>query len=265
MRTCSRSGSAFRRWCSCRRSCRASTSRRSRSHAPRLRKSVTPSPGGGVTPAIASHTTPPAAASLRRCPPPGPGSSIRWPARADGSSSCGASTAERVSLPRAGERRAASRGRTASIRRHWLRSPPSTSLPATRRSSRPPCTIGSPRQARAGLDGGEFVVIPDDQPRGADVEELRRLLAVHDVRVYASRAMNADVVPLGQGESAFIRHALLAERSKLNDLPSALGVRILRGKDLDAASQAKWRQAVLEPRPSSGAADRLAGEADRAP
>ena len=108
---------------------------------------------------------------------------------------------------------------------------------------------------RAGLDGGEFVVIPEDQPRGADVEELRRLLAVHDVRVYASRAMKADVVPLGQGESAFIRHALLAERSKLNDLPSALGVRILRGKDLDAAAQAKWRQAVLEPRPSSGAAD----------
>ena len=46
--------------------------------------------------------------------------------------------------------------------------------------------------------------------------------------------MKADVVPFGQGETAFVRHALLAERSELNDLPTALGVSIVHSADLDA-------------------------------
>ena len=102
------------------------------------------------------------------------------------------------------------------------------------------------RQARASLEKGEFLVIPHAQPRGADLAELRRLLAVHAVNVFTAAPLQADVVPFGQAEEAFVRHALLAERSKLNDLPSALGVGVMRTGDLDAVTLGRFRTAPLQ-------------------
>ena len=108
------------------------------------------------------------------------------------------------------------------------------------------------RQARTSLEKGEFLVIPHAQPRGADLAELRRLLAVHTVDVFTAASLQADVVPFGQGETALVRHALLAERSELNDLPTALGVSIVRSADLDAASIARFRTAALQLRRADG-------------
>jgi hypothetical protein len=91
-----------------------------------------------------------------------------------------------------------------------------------------------------------FVAIPHAQPAGADRQELIRLLREHDVLVYRASGQMFDVIPLDQPEGDFVRHAVLAERSKLNDLPSALGVTIVRSDAMDAAARARLVDAALE-------------------
>jgi hypothetical protein len=100
--------------------------------------------------------------------------------------------------------------------------------------------------------GREFLAIPDDQPIGADRRELRRLLLAHGVRVYRAAEAPYDLVPLGQPAAPLVRHALLAERSKLNDLPAALGVRILRSSDLPSAERERLLERQLEPLVEAG-------------
>ncbi len=102
------------------------------------------------------------------------------------------------------------------------------------------------RRSGAAASSTEFVAIPHAQRAGADRDELIRLLRAHDVLVYRAQDVPYDVVPLDQAEGPFIRHAVLAERSKLNDLPSALGVQISRSEDLDPAIRGRLRQAALE-------------------
>ncbi|MFN8062952.1 MAG: hypothetical protein U0Q12_27620, partial [Vicinamibacterales bacterium] len=95
------------------------------------------------------------------------------------------------------------------------------------------------RRLKATTDAANeaFLAIPHEQRPGADRAELRRLLRAHDVLVYetsvgSSPSSGFDIVPLGQPEQPFIRHALLSERSKLNDLPAALGVRAIESSNL---------------------------------
>lgn len=97
----------------------------------------------------------------------------------------------------------------------------------------------------AGLRTGEFVALPRDQPAGAHAGELHRVLRAHDVVVFEAAGERVDVIPLAQPEAPFIRHAILAERSKLNDLPAALGVRIVRSRDLPTADRDRLRRAAV--------------------
>lgn len=99
----------------------------------------------------------------------------------------------------------------------------------------------------AGLRTGAFVALPRDQPAGAHTGELHRLLRAHDVLVFEAAGERFDVIPLAQPEAPFIRHAILAERSKLNDLPAALGVRIVRSSDMPTADRERLRTAALRP------------------
>jgi hypothetical protein len=89
----------------------------------------------------------------------------------------------------------------------------------------------------ASSGGNDFLAIAHTQQPGADRPELVRLLREHDVLVYRAANQPYDVVPLAQPEARFVRHALLAERSKLNDLPAALGVRMQRSSELPQATK----------------------------
>ncbi|HTK29870.1 MAG TPA: M14 family zinc carboxypeptidase [Vicinamibacterales bacterium] len=106
-------------------------------------------------------------------------------------------------------------------------------------------TIRARRSAVAG-DPSAFVAIPHAQPPGADRTELLRLLRAHDVLVYRAGGLPYDVIPLAQPEAPFVRHAVLAERSKLNDLPAALGVAIVRGDALDSDTRRQVTTAPLD-------------------
>jgi hypothetical protein len=90
------------------------------------------------------------------------------------------------------------------------------------------------RQITAG-DTTSFIVVPHQQAPGADRSEFVRLLREHDVAIYQVRGQPYDVIPIDQPEAAFVRHAVLAERSKLNDLTSAFGIRVQRSGDLPPA------------------------------
>jgi zinc carboxypeptidase len=104
------------------------------------------------------------------------------------------------------------------------------------------------RRLEASKSGpNQFVAIPHAQPDGADLGELRRLLRAHDVLEYETVGAPYDVIPLGQPEAAFIRHAVLGERSKLNDLPAALGIRIIRSGDLGDAERRTLMARRLQP------------------
>ena len=102
-------------------------------------------------------------------------------------------------------------------------------------------------RARRSVSRGQmpFVPVAHAQPAGADRVELVRLLREHDVLVYRAAGQPFDVIPLEQPEAAFLRHALLAERSKLNDLPAALGVTIVRPDAMDAALRNRLSTAAL--------------------
>ncbi len=106
-------------------------------------------------------------------------------------------------------------------------------------------TIYGNRAAAAPSDGNDFVAIAHAQQPGADRAELVRLLREHDVLVYRAANQPYDVVPLAQPEAPFIRHALLAERSKLNDLPAALGVRVQRSSELPRSTKDALSTAAL--------------------
>jgi hypothetical protein len=56
---------------------------------------------------------------------------------------------------------------------------------------------------------GEFLLIPREQPAGADPGELHRLLRAHEVLVYEAAGEPFDLIPLAQTEAPFIRHAVL--------------------------------------------------------
>jgi len=101
------------------------------------------------------------------------------------------------------------------------------------------------RAAAASSDENAFIAIAHTQQAGADRAELVRLLREHDVLVYRAANQPYDVVPLAQAEAPFVRHALLAERSKLNDLPAALGVRIERSSELPGATRGALSTAAL--------------------
>ena len=108
-------------------------------------------------------------------------------------------------------------------------------------------TVRARRSVSAKPGQTAFVAIPHAQPAGADRAELVRLLREHDVLVYRAKTTPPyDVVPLEQSEAPFIRHAVLAERSKLNDLPSALGVHIVRPERLDPKTRDLLMNAPLE-------------------
>jgi hypothetical protein len=101
------------------------------------------------------------------------------------------------------------------------------------------------RAAAASSGVSDFIVIAHTQQPGADRAELLRLLREHDVLVYRAANQPYDVVPLAQPEAPFVRHALLAERSKLNDLPAALGVGVQRSSELAAATKDALSTAAL--------------------
>jgi hypothetical protein len=101
------------------------------------------------------------------------------------------------------------------------------------------------RAAAASSGGHDFIAIAHAQQPGADRAELLRLLREHDVLVYRAANQSYDVVPFAQPEAPFVRHALLAERSKLNDLPAALGVQIRRSSELPRGTKDALSTAAL--------------------
>lgn len=101
-------------------------------------------------------------------------------------------------------------------------------------------------EAAKATDTHPFVAIPHDQPAGSDRAELLRLLRQHDVLVYRAGTEPYDVVPLEQPERAFIEHALLATRSKLNDLGAALGVTITPSSALAGPVRTRLSAAPLQ-------------------
>lgn len=107
--------------------------------------------------------------------------------------------------------------------------------------------------ARAG--GDRFVVVPEaGQPRDA-LERLLELLRLHHVDVVGvSSPRRALLVPLRQDEAQLAFHLLLGERSRLNELGPALGVRVIRSEALPEAEREAFRHAAreaqaLSPRP----------------
>ncbi len=100
--------------------------------------------------------------------------------------------------------------------------------------------------ARAGAD--RFVVVPESgQPRDG-LEQLLGLLRLHGVGVVGvSSPWRALLVPLRQDEAQMARHLLLGERSKLNELPPALGLRVVRSEALSEAEREAFRHAPAEP------------------
>lgn len=91
-----------------------------------------------------------------------------------------------------------------------------------------------------------FIAVPHAQPAGADRAELVRLLREHDVLIYRAAGQPYDVIPLEQPEAPFIRHTILAERSKLNDFTSALGVTTVRSSALQPAARRRLSAASLD-------------------
>jgi hypothetical protein len=84
-----------------------------------------------------------------------------------------------------------------------------------------------------------FLVVPHAQPVGADRMEFIRLLREHDVLVYRVNGEPVDLIPLDQPEAPFVRHAVVAERSKLNDLSSAMGVTVVLSDSLAATDRVR--------------------------
>lgn len=103
-------------------------------------------------------------------------------------------------------------------------------------------------RARRVVNHGDrtFIAVPHAQLPGADRFELLRLLRVHGVLVYRAAGHPFDVIPLGQPDADFVRHAVLAERSKLNDLASAFGVTVVPSSRLDAATRDALSSANLD-------------------
>jgi len=109
-------------------------------------------------------------------------------------------------------------------------------------------TIHERRLAEAREGGGLFVVIPEgDQPLDG-LEELLELLKLHRVAAFrVGTPYPAFVVPLSQDESRMARHLLLGERSKLNEAPPALGVRVVSSESLSDSERRAFREARREP------------------
>ena len=128
-------------------------------------------------------------------------------------------------------------------------------------------TVYAGRAAAVSSDASSFIAIAHTQQPGADRAELVRLLREHDVLVYRAANQPYDIVPLAQPEAPFVRHALLAERSKLNDLPAALGVRIQRSSELPPATKDALSMAALTlyERPPQTWPKSPAGRTDRRP
>ena len=104
------------------------------------------------------------------------------------------------------------------------------------------------RLAEANAAGDSFVVIPEDgQPHDA-LAALLDLLELHSVTV--NRVLTpspAFVVPLAQPESRIARHLLLGERSKLNEAPPALGLRIVSSDSLSDGDRRLFAAADFQP------------------
>jgi hypothetical protein len=64
--------------------------------------------------------------------------------------------------------------------------------------------------------------------------------------VYRASGRPYDVVPLAQPERRFVEHALLARRSRLNDLGAALGVEIIPSAALPSGERTQLANAPLE-------------------
>jgi hypothetical protein len=108
--------------------------------------------------------------------------------------------------------------------------------------------ISDRRIAEVKEAGQRFLVIPEkDQPHDG-LAELLDLLELHRVSVYRVDApYPAFVVPLAQAESRTVRHLLLAERSRLNQTPPALGVRVVASESLSDSDRRAFEQARLQP------------------
>jgi hypothetical protein len=96
--------------------------------------------------------------------------------------------------------------------------------------------------------GDRFVVIPEAGQPFDGLDVLLDLLRLHRIGVHRVQTpYPAFVVPLAQPESRMARHLLLGERSPLNELPPALGVRIVSSDGLPAHEASQFRSAAAGP------------------
>lgn len=105
------------------------------------------------------------------------------------------------------------------------------------------------RRVSETIEGRErFVVIPQEgQPRDG-LDELLRVLRIHHAAVFqVAQPYSAFVIPLAQPEGRLVRHLILGERSKLNELPPALGVRIVPSETLSESDRQAFLDADLAP------------------
>jgi Zinc carboxypeptidase len=96
--------------------------------------------------------------------------------------------------------------------------------------------------------GDRFVVVPEaGQPRDG-LSALLDVLRLHRVSVFRTTApYPALVVPLAQDEAGMARHLLAPVRSRLNELPPALGLEVRRSEELPEGERAAFRAAPLGP------------------
>lgn len=108
-------------------------------------------------------------------------------------------------------------------------------------------------EVRAGE--GRFVVVPEAGQSREAIERLLSVMKLHRISVFRVTApYPALVVPLAQAEANAVRHFLLGERSRLNELPPALGLTIRDSEKLPAAEREVFLRAVLS-RVESGASE----------
>ena len=96
--------------------------------------------------------------------------------------------------------------------------------------------------------GDRFVVIPEKDQQHDALGTLLDLLELHRVKLHKVLSPGpAFVVPLAQPESRIARHLLLGEQSKLNEVPPALGLRVLSSDSLSDSERRSYMEATAEP------------------
>ncbi len=96
--------------------------------------------------------------------------------------------------------------------------------------------------------GNRFVAIPEEGQAREALEDILDQMKLHELSVYhVDDPYPAFVIPLAQAEARAVRHLLLAERSKLNQFPPALGVKLQTSDSLPESARKAFLAAELHP------------------